>query len=83
MPEPEPRLRDPRFQPEHVVGALLDGRAICVSHVNRPGEDTTATLERIGTLLEADRLDWLTWARALAAGRIDCEECGASLPGLG
>ena len=83
MPKPEPRLRDPRFQPEYVVGALLDGRAICVSHVIEAGEDTGTILERIGALLEADRLGWLTRSHALAAGRIDCQECGASLPGLG
>jgi hypothetical protein len=79
----EPLLRDPRFQPQHVVGALLDGRAICVSHVTPDGEDAKATLERIGALLEADRLRWLTRAEALVSGRVDCEQCGASLHGLG
>lgn len=82
-PMTERLLRDPRFQPDHVVGALVDGRAICVSHMTEPTEDTTTTLERIRASLKADRLGWLTRLEALASGRIDCEECGASLPGLG
>lgn len=83
MSEPEPLVRDPRFQPDRVVGAVLDGRAICVSHVASAGEDATAAVERIGVLLEADRLRWLTRAEALASSRTDCEECGGSLDGLG
>ena len=80
---PEPLVRDPRFQPHRVVGAILDGRAVCVSHVASGGEDTAATVERIGALLEADRLRWLTRAEALASGRTDCEQCGGSLDSLG
>ena len=80
---PEHLLSDPRFQPTHIVGALLDGRPICMSHVGPRGEDTGVTLERIRSLLVRDRLRWLTRASALATGRIDCEQCGASLDGLG
>ena len=76
-------LTDPRFQPRHIVGAVVDGRVICTSHVSRRGEDTGATLQRIRALLEGDRLRWLTRSSALASGRIDCEECGRSLDGLG
>ena len=76
-------VRDPRFQPNRVVGALLDGRALCVSHVAPAGEDTASAVERIGSLLEADRLRWLTRAEALASGQVDCQECGGSLDGLG
>lgn len=82
-PMSEPLLRDPRYQPHRVVGALLDGRAICASHVTPAGEDTRATVERIGELLEAHRLAWLTRTEALASGRVDCEQCGESLDGLG
>jgi hypothetical protein len=82
-PVSERLLRDPRFQPRHIVGAIVDGRVICTSHVSRRGEDTGATLRRIRALLEGDRLRWLTRASALASGKVDCEECGRSLDGLG
>jgi hypothetical protein len=54
-----------------------------VSHVAPADEDTTAAVERIGALLESDRLRWLTRSEALASGRTDCEQCGGSLDGLG
>jgi hypothetical protein len=43
-------LRDPRFQPEHVVGALFDGRVICTAHLSTAAEDTAVTLERVRAL---------------------------------
>lgn len=46
--------------------------------MTRAGEETKATLERIGALLEADRLGWLTGAAAVSTGRVECEQCGAS-----
>jgi hypothetical protein len=76
-------LSDPRFQPQHIVGAVVDGRVICTSHVSRRGEDTAVTVQRVRELLEGDRLHWLTRASALASGSIDCEDCGRSLDGLG
>jgi hypothetical protein len=76
-------LRDPRFSPHHVVGALLDGRVLCSSHLHVAAEDTAATLERIRALLAADRLRWFTRGSAVQSGRVDCEECGHSLPGVG
>jgi len=50
---------------------------------DRADEDTKAAIERIGALLEAGRLDWITRAQALASGRVDCERGGGSLDGLG
>jgi hypothetical protein len=78
----QPLLRDPRFQPQFIVGALLEGRVVCSSHIARAGEDTVATLERIRSL-RADRLRWFTRASAVESGRVDCEDCGQSLPGVG
>ncbi|MGH7748854.1 MAG: hypothetical protein ACREQ5_29445, partial [Candidatus Dormibacteria bacterium] len=65
------------------VGALLDGRVLCSSHLHVAAEDTAAILERIRSLLDADRLGWFTREAAVRSGRVDCEECGRSLPGLG
>lgn len=76
-------LGDHRFQPQHVVGAVIDGRAVCTAHIAREGAETVATIERIHELLEGDRLRWFTRAEALASGRVDCEECGRSLDGVG
>jgi hypothetical protein len=42
-----------------------------------------ATVGRIGALLEAERLAWLTRAQALASARVDREQCGGSFDGLG
>jgi hypothetical protein len=79
---PDRLLRDPRFQPHHIVGALLDDRVICTAHLTAAGEDAATTLERIRVLLDADRLRW-TRGSAIAGGRVECEECGLPLPGLG
>jgi hypothetical protein len=76
-------LRDPRFQPSFIVGALLTGRVVCSSHIARAGEDSAVTLERIRSLLAADQLRWFTRASAVESGRVDCEDCGQSLPGVG
>jgi hypothetical protein len=79
MSEADPLLHDPRFQPQRVLRAVLDGQAICVSHVASGGEDTAARVGRIGALVAADRLRWLTRAEALVSGRTHCDECGGSL----
>jgi hypothetical protein len=76
-------LRDPRFRPQHIVGALLDGRVVCSSHLYAAAEDTAATLERIRDLLAAERLQWFTRGSAVASGRVDCEACGQPLPRVG
>ena len=83
MANPERLLGDHRFQPQHVVGAMVDGRVVCPHHVALAGEDTVTTIERIESLVEQDRLRWYTRAAALANARFDCEVCGRCLDGLG
>ena len=54
------------------VGALLDGRPVCLRHV--PGADGMCPGEA-ARLVAEDRLVWLTCARARSAGHTDCAVC--------
>jgi hypothetical protein len=58
------------------VGALLDGRPVCLRHIL--GADGISAREA-ARLVGADRLVWLSLRHARSGGYTDCAICGQPL----